>query len=158
MRYYLSLGSNVGNRENYLNSAIQYLVDSNVLIAKSSIYETEPVGMKEGTSFFYNQAIIVESEMLPEVFLSFAKHIEQIFGRENKGEKKDRTIDIDLIFCDQLIIDTPLLKIPHPEIQLRNFVLDPLLEICPNFFHPIFRKTLSTLKQECLDINTTKKI
>jgi len=132
---YLSLGSNLGNREQHLEDArIAILRDVGVIIAQSSIYESEAEGF-EGNSFL-NQVIKIETTLLPELLLQKTEEVERKLGRTQKTEIKNgkpvyrnRVIDIDILLYDDLQIDTETLTIPHPRMFEREFVMKPLKEV-----------------------------
>jgi 2-amino-4-hydroxy-6-hydroxymethyldihydropteridine diphosphokinase len=149
---YLLLGSNRGNRLFMISKA---LVEINkrigVIIKRSSLYETEPWGFEDET-FFVNFLIAVSTELDPEILLKEIKEIETILGRfQNAEQNESRNIDIDIIFYNNNIFNNEILKIPHPLITQRRFVLTPLNEIIPNFVHPIEKKTIFQLLSECKD-------
>jgi 2-amino-4-hydroxy-6-hydroxymethyldihydropteridine diphosphokinase len=128
---FLSLGSNLGDKNAYLQTAIREIKTRiGTVSAVSSIYETAPWGF-QSTHSFLNMAIRVETRLLPRLVLYITQAIEREMGREKKsqGSYQDRIIDIDLILYDQLIIDTPELTLPHPRYREREFVRKPLEEI-----------------------------
>ena len=148
---YIALGSNLGNRENNIKKAIIAL-DKIIgkLIKCSSFYETSPVGFCSN-SYFINAAAIFETSLLPLELLEETEYVERILGRSEKSRNKqysDRCIDIDILFYDNLIIQTEALTIPHPEIHNRLFVLEPLNEIAPAVLHPILQKTVKQLFED----------
>lgn len=103
--------------------------------------------------------MIVETEFEPDIILKKVLNIELSLGRKRTEIKYlSRTIDIDILFIDQQIINTETLTIPHPQIAFRRFVLIPLAEICPDFIHPVFLKTISQLMNECKDKLEVKKL
>lgn len=148
---YIALGSNLGNRENNIKKAIIAL-DKIIgkLIKCSSFYETSPVGFCSN-NYFINAAAIFETFLLPLELLEETEYVERILGRSEKSRNKqysDRCIDIDILFYDNLIIQTEALTIPHPEIHNRLFVLEPLNEIAPAVLHPILQKTVKQLFED----------
>jgi 2-amino-4-hydroxy-6-hydroxymethyldihydropteridine diphosphokinase len=144
---YLSLGSNVGNREQNLAHAIERLAPLGDVVSVSSFYETEPVDFAD-QPWFLNCAVVLETEKMPEQFLSAALRIEKKMGRdrETAQPKGPRTIDIDILLFGKAVIDTPALTIPHPALHERRFVLEPLAEIAPDVRHPIIKKTIRELR------------
>ena len=148
---YIALCSNLGNRENNIKKAIIAL-DKIIgkLIKCSSFYETSPVGFCSN-NYFINAAAIFETSLLPLELLEETEYVERILGRSEKSRNKqysDRCIDIDILFYDNLIIQTEALTIPHPEIHNRLFVLEPLNEIAPAVLHPILQKTVKQLFED----------
>jgi 2-amino-4-hydroxy-6-hydroxymethyldihydropteridine diphosphokinase len=134
---FLSLGSNLGDREALLKDALQRLQTAGVrVVRQSSIQETEPQDLRE-QPWFLNMAVEVETELLPLELLAAIRKIETEMGRQRTIPKGPRTIDIDILFYANLIIDTPDLEIPHPRLTERSFVLDPLSEIAPDLRHPV---------------------
>ena len=144
-RAYLSIGSDLGDRINYINKAIEKLKQNNIKIIKSSnIIETEPYGYKEQGKFL-NMAVEIDSDLEPFELMKLISRIESELGRIRTVRWGPRVIDIDIIFYDSLIINEPDLKIPHPDMQNRLFVLKPLQEIAPDFVHPVLNKTITEL-------------
>jgi len=146
---YLSLGSNVGDRENQLRDAIARLETAGRVVSVSSFYETEPVECAD-QAWFLNGAVALETSATAGQLMAALLHIEQQMGRQRLQRKGPRTIDIDiLLFADtatgDAIIDSPELIIPHPAMQQRRFVLEPLAEIAPEARHPVLKKTIREL-------------
>ncbi len=142
---YLSLGSNLGDRELNLHNANAHLEPRVQSILRSSIYETDPWGYADQPTFL-NQVIKAETSLEPFKLLVFLKEIEVAMGRQETFRFGPRLIDLDILFYDDLVLDTPNLTIPHPRILERAFVLIPLAEIAPDLHHPIFNKTIQELK------------
>jgi len=149
----LLLGSNMGNKAQNINDAIQ-LIEKNIgkIDQKSSVYETEPWGNSDQDSF-YNQAVLLHSSIAPNELLQKCQAIELQLGRDRTKEQKwlSRTIDIDILIYGNQIIKTPNLKVPHPELPNRNFALIPLMELLPEFEHPELKKPIDELYFESLD-------
>jgi 2-amino-4-hydroxy-6-hydroxymethyldihydropteridine diphosphokinase len=143
---HLSLGSNVGHRAANLEEAIRRLQEIGVVTARSSFYETEPVEV-ERQPWFVNCAVALETELMPRQLLSRILSIEHAMGRRREGYKSARTIDIDIIFFGDTVVDTPNLVIPHPAMQQRRFVLEPLAEIAAEKRHPVLKGTVKELLQ-----------
>jgi 2-amino-4-hydroxy-6-hydroxymethyldihydropteridine diphosphokinase len=141
---YLSLGSNVGDREGHLREAIQRLESAGFVAAVSSLYETEPVDLID-QAWFLNCALALETTPTPEGLLEVLLEIEEQMGRRRTQEKGPRTIDIDILLFGDAIVDSPGLSIPHPALARRRFVLEPLAEIAPDARHPILNKTIREL-------------
>ncbi len=148
---YLSLGSNSGDRIGYVQQATSLLgaSDNITLIRTSAFYETEPWGM-DSENWFVNAVVEIKTSLSPQELLAECQRIEQQLGRkreENKGYS-DRTIDIDILFYNKDIINEENLTIPHKFVHLRAFTLVPLLELIPNFEHPVLHKTISELHND----------
>jgi 2-amino-4-hydroxy-6-hydroxymethyldihydropteridine diphosphokinase len=139
---FLSLGSNLGDREAFLNDAIERLQAAGVrTVRRSSIHETEPQDYHD-QPWFLNMAVEVETDLAPLALLGTIQKIEAEMGRQRSIPKGPRTIDIDILFYANLAIATPELEIPHPRLTERRFVLDPLSEIAPDLRHPVTGKTI----------------
>lgn len=141
---YFSLGSNVGERESQLRGAIKRLEGAGHVVSKSSFYATEPIEVTD-QPWFLNCAIGLETTRSPEQLMAAALQTEHEMGRVRMQSKGPRTIDIDLLLYGDVIIDLPKLKIPHPAMHQRRFVLEPLAEIAPGAWHPVFQKTIRDL-------------
>ena len=153
----LLLGSNDGDRKNYLeNARFRISVLTGKLTTSSSIYETAPWG-KEDQPPFLNQVVALETTLAPNLLLAALQAIEMSLGRISSPKWTTRTIDIDILFYDHQIIDALNLTVPHPAITQRRFTLVPLSEIAPNFIHPTLKKTIATLLLECTDTLPVEK-
>ena len=152
---YLCLGSNVGDRFNTIQSAVNLfsLSDSTSIIRTSALYETEPWGYKD-QEWFLNVIIEIKTSLTPEELLSKCQEIENLLGRDRTHEVRwaQRSIDIDIIFYDKLILNTEKLTIPHKHMHKRAFVLVPLLELIPDFVHPVSNKPVTELYDELDDV------
>tara|TARA_B100001758_G_C17862425_1_gene329670 strand:- start:11 stop:520 length:510 start_codon:yes stop_codon:yes gene_type:complete len=148
---YLSLGSNLGNRKNNLNEAIFHLKSkAGLIINTSKVYESEPWGLKD-QNFFLNQVIKLKTSFSPQDLLKCCKNIEIKMGRSKSIKWGARNIDIDILYFSKLILNEDDLKIPHPLIQERKFVLLPLNELNKTFNHPTLNKTNSKMLEDCND-------
>ena len=141
---YLALGSNMGNRLANLKAAISNLTPQMNVKKESSVYETPPWGFADQTAFL-NQVVKVETYLKPEALLAHLKRLELALGRVPSFENGPRLIDIDILFFDDVIMDTPPLTIPHPRLHERAFVLVPLVEIEPELIHPILQRPVNKL-------------
>lgn len=160
MIFTVILGSNSGDRQHIINEATNILSATvGKVISASSFYNTAPWGF-ESSEFFINQVVIFESSLTPEVFLKHCLDTEQKLGRMRiPGSRySSRTIDIDILFCEQQIIESPNLTVPHPRIAERRFVLVPLNEVMPGFIHPALHKKISELLSLCPDKLIVKQI
>ncbi|MGN0242560.1 MAG: 2-amino-4-hydroxy-6-hydroxymethyldihydropteridine diphosphokinase [Lachnospiraceae bacterium] len=150
---YLGLGSNMGDKKAYLDQAIVALSEQpEIRVGQVATYiETEPYGGVE-QDFFLNTCLEIETLLTPEQLLEKTMAIEQQAGRERIVHWGPRTLDIDILFYDDWIVNQPDLTIPHKEVHLREFVLAPMCEIAPNLIHPVRGKSitelLETLKKE----------
>jgi 2-amino-4-hydroxy-6-hydroxymethyldihydropteridine diphosphokinase len=142
---YLSLGSNLGDRENSLREAISRLQDLGVIRQVSAFYETQPVEVQGEQPWFLNCALAMETELMPLEFLNRMLALEQDMGRVRTESKGPRTIDIDIVFFGNDVLDTPELTVPHPAMHQRRFVLEPLAEIAPALVHPVLKRTVREL-------------
>jgi 2-amino-4-hydroxy-6-hydroxymethyldihydropteridine diphosphokinase len=149
---YLLIGGNIGDRSGYLREAITG-IKKNIgnIIRSSSVYETEPYGFTD-ECLFLNQCLLVETDLLPLEIFEITRGIETSLGRIRRaGLYESRTIDIDILFYDDLILKDAGLIIPHPEFHKRKFALVPVSEINPGFIHPLLRKTIKVLLEESTD-------
>lgn len=148
---YLSLGSNLGDRLGYVQQAASILGTTNDIhiVATSSFYETEPWQM-DSPNWFVNAIVQITTSLSPEELLIVIQRIETQLGREDSGVRPytDRTIDIDILFYDDRLINTEKLIVPHRFFHRRACMLVPMLEIAQDFVHPLFKKTVSQLYDE----------
>jgi 2-amino-4-hydroxy-6-hydroxymethyldihydropteridine diphosphokinase len=147
---YLSLGSNVGDREAHLRDALARLGADGRVVAVSSFYETEPVEFTQ-QPWFLNCALTLETNQTARQLMAAILRIEEEMGRRRVQKKGPRLIDIDILVfvnseAEVTIMDSEELTIPHPAMHQRRFVLEPLAEIAPELLHPVFKKTLSELR------------
>lgn len=141
---YLSLGTNLGNRAANLAAAAAALTPAVHLMAVSPVYETAPWGYTDQPAFL-NQALQAETTLPPLALLAYLKNIETALGRRPSFRYGPRQIDMDILFYDDLILETPTLRIPHPRLHERAFVLVPLADLAPNLPHPRLGKTIAEL-------------
>jgi 2-amino-4-hydroxy-6-hydroxymethyldihydropteridine diphosphokinase len=143
---YLSLGSNIGDRQGHLYDAIARLQANRRIVLLSSFYETEPVEFTN-QAWFLNCVVALETTEAPPELMAAILHIEHEMRRERLQPKGPRIIDIDILLFGEIILDSSTLTIPHPAMQQRRFVLQPLAEIAPETRHPVLKKSI----QEMLD-------
>jgi len=148
---YLSLGSNQNDRLSYIQQAVTLLgaINGTEIIRTSAFYETEPWNMKS-ENWFVNAVIEIKTTLTPHQLLDECKRIEKQLGRKESqvGAYEDRPIDIDILFYKKEIINEPDLIIPHKYLHLRAFTLVPLLELIPDFEHPVLHKTITQLHED----------
>jgi 2-amino-4-hydroxy-6-hydroxymethyldihydropteridine diphosphokinase len=145
---YLALGSNLGNRAANLKEAINSLSPQMEVKAKSKVYETPPWGYTEQEKF-YNQVLRVQTYLEPEPLLKHLKRLEVALGRKASFQNGPRVIDIDILFYDDRVVNTPVLDIPHPHVHERGFVLLPLMDIAPDYVHPVKQRSVREMLAGC---------
>jgi 2-amino-4-hydroxy-6-hydroxymethyldihydropteridine diphosphokinase len=155
-RVFLGLGTNLGDREQNLQVALEKIGENiGAVAASSSLYETEPWGFASENKFL-NMAVEVRTNLKPSGLLGRILMIESQMGRIREGkEYKSRLIDIDILFYNDRIITKKVLLVPHPGIPERRFVLVPLCEIAPDLIHPVLNKSIRELLDECKDTSVT---
>ncbi len=155
---YLSLGSNLGNRPNNLQQAL-FLIQKKAgdITRISNVYESKSWGFESGS--FLNACIELKTALKPVELLQTVLQVEKALGRERRGalDYEDRNIDIDILYYDFEILERGILTLPHPGLQDRRFVLRPLADIAPQFYHPILIKDTRNLLQECKDKSSVEK-
>jgi len=147
-RVFIGIGSNLGDRKTHYYEALERVANlpQTRIVKESSLYESEPLG--DAKNWYVNGVIEIETEFTPEQLLRRLKAIERAMGRKKKAQAKkwaSRTIDLDILLFGNQVVDTRSLKIPHPELHNRRFVLLPLSELAPNLTHPRFGVTISKL-------------
>lgn len=148
---YLSLGSNLGEREQLLQDAIELLESPEFQVTRvSSVYETDPLDRLHQPKFL-NLVLEAESALFPLPLLAHVQKVENSLGRKRTVPKGPRTMDIDIVFFGAAAIDTPRLVIPHPRAHQRRFVLEPLAELAPGLRHPVTRQTVAEMLSATLD-------
>ena len=141
---YLAVGSNLGDRSENLLAAVRNLEPLANVLKCSPVYETSPWGYEDQPDYL-NQVIMAETDLSPGDLLIYLKRIEIDLGREESFRFGPRSIDIDILFYDDQIVDLPKLTIPHPSINERAFVLVPMADIAPNYEHPVLGETIEAL-------------
>lgn len=152
---YLCLGANSKNRLTTVQQAVSLLslAENIKLIRASALYETEPWGVKD-QNWFLNMVVEIKTDLSAQDLLMKCLSIEKMLGRDRSREQRwgERPVDIDIIFYDNQIINTGILTVPHPRMHERAFVLVPLLELIPDFVHPVLKKSVSELYDELDDV------
>lgn len=153
-RVFIGVGSNLGNRRGYYQKALDLMADlpRTAIVRCSSLYETEPIG--EAKNWYVNGVVELETGLSPRQLLSRLQKIESALGRRRTALTKkwaSRTIDLDILLFDTHIVNEERLKIPHPEMYRRRFVLLPLSELAPQFAHPLLGSTVTELLASLAD-------
>jgi 2-amino-4-hydroxy-6-hydroxymethyldihydropteridine diphosphokinase len=159
MLYFLSQGSNLGDRSENFRRAIMAMKSLGTIQSLSPIYESEPWGF-ESEDWFWNMVVALESKLGPEDLLSAILEIEKEMGRNRSAKSgySSRIIDIDLLSTENLIQKSPLLELPHPRLAERRFVLEPWADISPLYIVPVWNKSVATLLAECADTTLCRKL
>ncbi len=156
---FIGIGSNLGlARENCEQAVTELDLLAEVCVeSSSSLYETAPIGI-ENQDWFINSVVKIKTSLLPQALLNELLAIEGRMGRVRRIKWGPRIIDLDLLFYEDFVVSETNLKVPHPELHKRKFVLEPLREIAPKLFHPTLKKTLEELTQECDPAQIVKKL
>ncbi|MDN3579858.1 2-amino-4-hydroxy-6-hydroxymethyldihydropteridine diphosphokinase [Mucilaginibacter flavus] len=155
---FLLLGSNLGDRHAFMQQAIAHIeTDIAPVLQVSAIYETQSWGKKDAPDYL-NQVVLLQTDLPAQTILQKILAIELLLGRRREEKWGSRTIDIDILFYGDDIIDEPDLKVPHPEMHKRRFTLEPLVELAPDFVHPLIKKNILLLKTELIDELVVKKV
>jgi len=149
MNCYLGLGSNLGDKQSYITKAIQKIssLENVETIRASKVIKTPPYGKTDQPDFL-NCVIKVKTRLKPEVFLEKCFDIENQLGRVREEKWGPRTIDIDMLFYEDMIVNSKSLVLPHPELHKREFVLTSLNELCPDLIHPVLKKKIKNILLE----------
>lgn len=147
---FLALGSNLGDREDYLKQARTLLqrADGLNILAWSAIYDTEPLGGPEGQDSYLNAVLAGTSELSPSALLNLCQTVEGVCGRRREEPSGPRTLDVDILCYGDLILETDRLTLPHPRLHERRFVLVPLCDLAPDLVHPLLKKSMRRLLGE----------
>ncbi|MBM4166314.1 MAG: 2-amino-4-hydroxy-6-hydroxymethyldihydropteridine diphosphokinase [Ignavibacteria bacterium] len=155
-KVFLGLGSNIGNRIEYLQKAYEEISKHYKLLSASVMYETEPIGEKNQQNFL-NAVVEIETNETPEQLFSFIKTLEKKIGRRQRKTWQPREIDIDILLFGNEIIETEHLSIPHKEMHKRKFVLIPFVEIAPNCVHTTLQQTIANVLNDCTNNHSVTK-
>lgn len=155
---FIALGSNMGDKKKYLDDAVKALdeMDGCRIVTVADYIETEPYGGVEQDDFL-NSVLLMETRLEPDVLLEKLHEIEALAGRKRTVRWGPRTLDLDIIFYDDVLLHTQTLTLPHPEMHKRSFVLDPLVQIAPWAWHPALGKTVRELWEELKRLNRQKR-
>ncbi|MFP4065014.1 MAG: 2-amino-4-hydroxy-6-hydroxymethyldihydropteridine diphosphokinase [Bacteroidales bacterium] len=159
-RVYLLFGGNQGDVQRAFSLAFSRMQEVGIFpVRESALYKSEPWGMDPNKPDFLNKVVLVKTPMSPGDLLRNLQAIEKQLGRERQaGKVLSRVIDLDILFYDDLVMDSPELTIPHPRLHLRKFTLIPLHEIDPGLTHPRLKQTVSELLESCRDNSAVTKI
>lgn len=147
----------MGDREAQLRDALSRLEAVGRVVTLSSFYETEPVDFNE-QPWFLNCVVALETSKTPQQLMDAILHIEREMGRRRTQSKGPRSIDIDILLFGNEIVDSKELKVPHPAMHLRRFVLEPLAEVAPEAQHPVLKKTIRQLRDALLPGQEMRKL
>jgi 2-amino-4-hydroxy-6-hydroxymethyldihydropteridine diphosphokinase len=155
---YLLIGGNLGNRSANLQKAVFNIEQTcGKIVQSSAIYETSAWGLTQQPAF-YNQALMLSTQLSPHGLMQALLTIELQMGRTREIKMGPRVIDLDILLIDQLVQHTDLLQLPHPSLPMRRFALLPLAEIAPDLMHPILEKSILTLLEICPDTLDVQKL
>ena len=156
---YLLLGSNIGDRMDFLRQGVDLLCrDAGSMVAVSSIYESEPWGFDD-PCWFLNQVAALKTDLAPRCLLEITQRIEQSLGRRRThSEYQSRTMDIDILLYGNHVIISPELVVPHPRMTERMFALQPMAELAPDMQHPVLHQTMAYLRERCVDKKRVRRI
>ena len=141
---FIGVGSNLGDREKHIQRARDFVgsVRGVRFVACSQVRETDPVGGPSGQGKYLNAVLRIETELAPWELMRRLLSIEKELGRERQEKNGPRTIDLDILFYDQEILTGPDLTVPHPRAHERDFVMEPMTELAPDFVHPVLKRTM----------------
>jgi 2-amino-4-hydroxy-6-hydroxymethyldihydropteridine diphosphokinase len=152
---YLSLGSNLGNRDHYLEQARKAIEKSFSMVRFSKVYETEPVELTD-QPWFLNQVVELRTDLTPETLLEWTRFLETQAGRQRTVPKGPRTLDVDILLYDEWILNVEELVLPHPRLEQRRHVLVPLMELSPEQVLPVTQRTVREALQQIKDLAQVK--
>lgn len=157
---FIALGSNLGDRFALMRSARRRLMEHPAISAcrSSSLYETEPVGGPPGQGLYLNAVLRLTTTLTAPALLDYCLTVEAELGRVRGERWGARTIDLDLLLYNDLVLATPGLHLPHPRLHLRRFVLFPLAELAPGLMHPLLRRSVAELAAACPDTGEAHRL
>jgi len=159
---FIGFGSNLGDRLDYCDRAVTLLslLPATQMTAVSSLYETEPVADAgdPGSGWFLNGVVRLDTDVTPESLLEVCREMEQALGRDLDARSGPRTLDLDILFYGERTISGPNLVIPHPRLHLRRFVLAPMVELDPDWRHPVLARTVSELLDQLVDPAQVRRV
>jgi len=159
---FIGFGGNLGDRQEFCDRAVALmnLLPLSRVTGISSYYESEPVDPQGilGPTWFYNGVVRVETSLSPRRLLDILHETERALGRDDSNRHGPRTMDFDILFFGQQVIDQPGLTVPHPRLHERRFVLEPLVELDPDWTHPLLRRTASELLNDLQDARQVKRL
>jgi 2-amino-4-hydroxy-6-hydroxymethyldihydropteridine diphosphokinase len=159
---FIGFGSNVGNRLDFCGRAVTLLnlLPHSEVTGVSPLYETEPVndGANPGEGWFLNGVVRIETDVTPRSLLSVCREIERSLGRDEDHRKGPRTLDLDILFYGQQVIEEPDLIVPHPRLPQRRFVLAPMSDVDPEWSHPVLHRTIVELLADTTDQSAVRRV
>jgi 2-amino-4-hydroxy-6-hydroxymethyldihydropteridine diphosphokinase len=159
---FIGFGGNVGDRQEFCDRAmaLMKLLPLSRLTGVSSYYESEPVDPQGtlGPTWFYNGVVRIETSLSPQRLLDILHETERALGRDEENRHGPRTMDFDILFFGQQVIDQPGLTVPHPRLHERRFVLEPLVELDPDWVHPILQRTAAEILADLKDASEVKRL
>jgi 2-amino-4-hydroxy-6-hydroxymethyldihydropteridine diphosphokinase len=159
---FIGFGSNVGNRLDFCDRAVTLLslLPHSELVGVSPLYETEPVSdhAQPGEGWFLNGVVQVRTDVTPKSLIMVCREIERSLGRDEDDRKGPRTLDLDILFYGQRVIDEPDLEIPHPRLHQRRFVLAPMADLDPEWEHPVLHQTIGALLSRLVDHAVVRRV